>query len=232
MCGLALSELADYPWNMIGALASVASLLATLGIGAWVIRDVRRLDVRRKRVKRPGEAFFVIPAVQYHNCDHAHQNEYEHNTKIIILRADTVSTVDLVIKSLVDFDTDQVYLGVEDNNFNRPCFIEVYNRFITTGYRRQTVPGDGTSYDYIDKYFYYHFVEHVQWPEGENKALGFKIKTGKAGRYKLNIVFLGAAVYGRVDDLTIVVSKEPREDICCCIPAYMGWNCAVGIKPN
>jgi hypothetical protein len=205
-----MCQLSDWPWGMIGALGSWVSIVVTLCIGVYVIRDVRRLDRPRKTGERPGTAYFVIPSSLHHSCDFAQSDECSHLVKSITLSSHSVIIVDLYIESNISIKTDQVYFGFPGDFHRTPFFSEVCNRFMTKGPRQHVTPGDGSNQDYTDKHKFYHAVENWSWSIGDGKAYGFKIHTERAGIYALDINFLGDISAGKIDELQVVVEDEPR----------------------
>jgi hypothetical protein len=88
--------------------------------------------------------------------------------------------------------------------------------------------------DYFDNYHYYqHVVANRRWSAGIHRAIGFKIKTGKVGRYPMNLSFTGDVISGDIQgDLAILVQEEPGERIMTCLrPEHMSRDCAVGLRP-
>jgi len=66
-----------------------------------------------------------------------------------------------------------------------------------------------------------------------HRAIGFKLKTGKVGRYDMILSFAGDIVSGDLKgDLTLLVENEPGGRIMTCIrPEHLSRDCAVGIRP-
>jgi hypothetical protein len=230
--GLIMSELADWPWNMIGALISAASLLATVIIGGFVIRDVRRLDRPRRAARRPGIAHFIIPSSLHHGCDFAKANEYEHRVKSITLPSHRTRIVDLFIESSISLTTSQVSFGFEGEYFGKPVCTEIFNRFIVSGPRRCVIPGKPDNNDYCDKHKFYHAVENWDWSIGDGKTYGFKIVTDEPGIYILDINFSGDVSAGKIDDLQVVVQDEPTNLMYCVQEEHISKDCAAGLKPK
>ncbi len=166
----AATGLASWPWSMIGVLFSVTTWPITLLV---IIFLNRRPERRVNKLKKPVDAHFVVPHIQYHACAYARQNEHEHLLKTLVLPSDSDLVVDMCMKSHVHFETSQIYLGCYENPLDKPQPYEICNRFITTGRKRHVIPGDGND-DYLDKYGYYHFVEKISWSKNMDKVFGFK----------------------------------------------------------
>ena len=218
-------------WGMVGALAGIASVIATLGIGVFVIHDVRRLERPRKSSKNPGIAYFIIPSSHHYKSEIARSNEHEHRVKSITLPAHSTTTIDLYIEASVFLETSQVYFGFTGDFQRKPYFIEVFNQFVTQGYRRSVVPGNNDNDDYIDKHKFYHAAEKWYWSIGDGKTYDFKINTNEPGSYDLEINFLGDISAGKIADLRVVVENEPHTLMHCVRREHMSCDCAVGMKP-
>ena len=223
------SGLMAWPWSMIGVLLTAITWPITL---AFIIYYNRRPERRRKKLKFPGETHFVVPAIQYHNCSYAPQNEHERLLKNIVLPAHAEVIIDFCVNPAIDLDTSQVILGCEGKTSEKPYAFEVLNRFVEKGNRRTARPGNPNCDDYLDKYHYYHLVERTQWSEGTVRALGFKFKTGRPGIYKLRIFFTGDAIEGSADDLKIHVEDDPVTRMYCVVDQHRSMNCVAGLAPR
>ena len=226
-----LCAVADWPWPMIEGLISIASLFATVTIGLILIRDIHRLDRPRRPALKPGVAHFIVPANYHHPCDFTRANEHEHRLKVITLPSCSTRVIDLYIETNILIRTQQVYFGFAGKYADKPYFTEIDNRFITAGPRRIVVPGKRDNQDYRDKHKFYHAVEDWSWSIGDGKTYGFKITTCKAGRYKLEINFLGDISAGRIDDLVVLVEDDPTTLMRCVRQEHQAWGCSVGLRP-
>jgi hypothetical protein len=183
MPAAAASTLASWPWSMYGVLFSVVTWPITL---AFIIFYNRRPERRISKLKHPVSAHFIVPSARYHSCSYARQNEHEHMIKTLVVKSHSIFVVDMVIKAHIHFRTSQIYIGCYESDLEKPEPIEICNRFITSGKRRQSKPGDGND-DYLDKYGYYHQVESASWSINSDRALGFKFKSDAPGIYTLRI---------------------------------------------
>jgi hypothetical protein len=209
----------------------------------FLVYDVLRPERRRQRIHRDiGKAHFVIPQSFYHACDYARQNETEHLVNVIAVRPDTEIIIDIVVLPNIDLEIDTYTFGTdgdpaehsEERRFlGKPYATAVCNRFIEAGRGRILEPGPNND-DYLDKHHYYHHVvANQRWSGGVHRAIGFKVKIGKVGRYDMALSFSGDVVSGDIKgDLAIIVQNEPGERIMRCVrPEHMSRDCAVGIRP-
>jgi hypothetical protein len=224
------SSFLTWPWPII----SVVVALFTWTVTVLTIIYYNSRPERRERKLKIGAATtsFIIPSSKHHDCSFAKQDELSHEVKQIVVPSHSEVIVDLIIKPLLDFNTTQVYFGFEGNENDRPKVLEYCNRFIVKGHRRHVIPGKGQYEDYTDKYHYYHAVESIQWSKDDVKAMGFKIKTRRPGRYQAKMTLIGDVVACALMELTVRVETEPQHRMVCVTPEHMSRNCAVGIDPR
>jgi hypothetical protein len=217
-------------WNMISALISSVGVLLTAIALCFLIYDSLRPERRKRKLTKPAEAYFIIPSCLTHSCDYAYQNEFTHKLKEIIIPANNEIIIDIIITPLMSFTSRAVYFGCHgDNPHTKPRPLEYVNQFILQGNRRHVVPGKGND-DYVTNDNFYYVVETRYWSEGINGIMGFKICTGPPGKYQAKLYFAGEWRMGEIDDLSIVVSEEPRKLMYCIDRHHAHMNCAAGIK--
>ena len=219
--------LLGYPWSQVGVLFSFITWPITLAV---VIFYNRRPERRIAKMDDPVSAHFVIADKRFHPCSYARQNEHEYLIDTVVLKSNSECIIDLCLKAHVHFKTTQIYLGCFET-FGQPVPYEVCNRFIKTGNRRTSVPGEENE-DYVDKYGYYHMVEPISWSKGMDKCLGFKFRTGKPGIYTLRIYFNGDEIEPFDEKLQIIVENEPRKRMICVMKSHEALSCAAGIVPH
>jgi hypothetical protein len=226
-------------WRTFCALVSAVVSSFTLITVVIAIYTATRPGIRRRTLRNPGMAYFVIPSQRHHHCDFAHQDSGEHLVQKIVVPSDRKVTVDMIIKPVLNFNTVEVSFGCNHESTvpTKPYAFEYYNRFIELGKRRNVLPGVGEYDDYFDKHQYYHVVQNWQWSAGMVKALGFKIKTNDPGNYHMEFYLFGDAVLGKIPRkkvvLDIAVSDHPVEIMRCCDPKHLGKPCALnGIRPR
>lgn len=222
------SAVTSWPWwNVVSALGSVLSVVATVGVG-WYVSGY----LRTSHLKAPGSAHFIVPSSLQHTCDFASQNGHEHRLTTAVLPAHSVCIIDLIIEPVRDLQTTEFMLEFVGDLDAKPYAFEVLNRFIEIGPRRIVVPGEGDNRDYIDKHKLYHYVTEMSWPREITKAYGFKVKTRAPGTYDIRIHIVGTLVAGIISGLRVVVQDEPWQLMYCVDPSHMSWNCAAGIVPS
>jgi|SRR5215472_9784900 len=231
-------------WAITGAVLAGAGVLINAIATGFLVYDVVRPERRQRRIRRDiGKAYFVVPQSFYHACDYARQNEDEHLVNTIAVRPDVEINIDIVVLPNVDLEIDTYSFGTdgdpaehsEEKRFvNKPYATSICNRFIEAGRGQLIEPGNNNN-DHLDKHHYYHHVvTNKRWSAGMHRAMGFKIKTGKVGKYDMVLSFAGDIVSGHIKgDLRIVVEEEPGERIMKCLRSeHMSRDCAVGIRPS
>jgi hypothetical protein len=219
-----VGTVSTWPWSMISAAIGAAALLILVHVN--FLRPWRR----RKKLKNPAIAHFVIPSNKHHGCDFAVQNEQEHLVKTIVVPAQGEILIDLRIQPRMAFVTSEISIGCEGEVTETPFATEYLNRFIETGEGKHIIPGNGNRH-YIDKYHFYHCRESQrQWSRGFVLSLAFKLKTRKSGRYVLDIYFVGDEVEGK-DQLTIIVEDKPKTVIRCVERKHKRMQCRKAIQP-
>jgi hypothetical protein len=76
--------------------------------------------MRRRKLKNPIKAQFVIPPVQHHGCDFVAQDSTEHITKTIVLRSNSEAIIDLRFEPRLFFSTSEISLGCEGDVSKTP----------------------------------------------------------------------------------------------------------------
>jgi hypothetical protein len=218
-----IAAVAPWPWPMIATFVGVATLGAVLHVN--FIRPIRR----RRKLRQPVKSLFVIPARRHHGCDFASQNEDEHLLKTVVLPANSEIIVDLRFEPRVFFTNAEIVVGCEGDPSTVPHGTEYFNRFIEAGEGKQIVPGSGNLH-YIDKHGFYHVRETPrQWSRGTFRAMAFKFKTQKPGKYQLDIYFMGDEVEGKSTNLQITVEDRPTTIMhCTALLENIGANRAEG----
>lgn len=217
---------ANWPWPIISAFVALGALTVIVHV------NIVRPRVRRRRLRMPAQAWFVVPPKKHHGCDFAWQDDNEHIFKTIVLPPDSEMTVDFRFNPRLFFHSSEIVIGCEGDM--APKAIEYFNRFIVKGEGRHIIPVQGNRH-YIDKHGFYHYRELAaarQWSRETFGAMAFKFKTSTQGRYTIDIYFLGDEVEGKNSELTIVVEDDPRTMMRCIDRKHKQLSCATkGLAP-
>lgn len=223
-CAIAAS-IAAQPWQTISVFLSIIVLIVI--VHGNIVRPIRR----RRMLKKPAEAWFVIPAKKHHGCDFSVQDEQEHLTKPIVLPQFSEAFVDLAFFPKIFLTNSELIIGCDGDNAPRP--IEYHNRFVEQVEKQRIVPGPEHLH-YTDKHGFYHFKEAPPraWSRGTHRAVAFKFRTKQPGKYAVTIFFSGDEVEGENSELTIVVEAAPNTTMNCVNRKHKKQPCAMsGIKP-
>jgi hypothetical protein len=222
-----LEDIRDLPWPTIAAFASVATLIMV----GWV--NFGRPFRRRRKLRKPVIAEFVLPSAKHHACDFAEQDNREHLLKTIVLPAHSEVTVDLRFTPQLNFEGTEISMGCLGAINRIPYATEYFNQFIKEGAGQQIKPGPGNRH-YLDKHNYYHIRDNNprRWTVGQCVSVALKIKTSGPGKYPVEVYFPGDEVEGKAEDLMIVVEDSPRTLMPCKDKQHRRSSCARGIKPR
>jgi hypothetical protein len=219
------ASVAAQPLQAISIILSVIVLLVIVHVN--IIRPMRR----RKALKRPVRAWFILPSTKHHGCDFAVQDDKEHSAKTIVLPPFTDILIDLSFFPKLFFTNSELVIGCGAEDGPRP--IEYHNRFVEQIEKQRIVPGPQNQH-YTDKHGFYHYKDSPPraWSRGTHRAVAFKFRTQKPGRYPVTIFFIGDEVEGENSELTIVVESSPKTAMKCVRPEHKKQSCASrGIKP-
>jgi hypothetical protein len=219
------SAVTAWPWSMVAAIFGIAAFSVLI----WV--NFIRPHLRRRRVRRPGNVFFIVPAKEHHGCDYAIQDDCEHHISTIVLPANTVVTVDMIFQTSVYFNFAELSFGCDGVLTEKPYAIEYLNRFVEIGDGKNVIPGKGNKH-YIDKYHYYHLRDEPRHMSvGVTRALAFKIKTGAPGSYRAHVFFFGDEVEAEASNILMLVEETPNSSMQCVCVGHRRLSCAKGIRP-
>jgi hypothetical protein len=206
-----------------------STVIGGSALGVIIFANIYRPRRRRRQLREPVDAFFVICAGFERLCDYAQQDDEEHVTKTLVLPANTEIIADLVFKPRLSFRTTDVYFGCDGPSDKKPLALEYVNSFIKIGARSRIIPGPNTAH-YVDIYDYYHAVEEKGWSLGSDMSYAIKIRTRAPGIYVARAFFAGDEVEGKAE-LLIQVEVSPRTPMKCVKPAHRWKSCSHGITP-
>jgi hypothetical protein len=77
-----------WPWSMISAVVAMIALAVIVQV------NMVRPRLRRRRLRRPAEMWFIITKKTQHDCDFAIQDDQEHLVKTIVVQQDREVVID------------------------------------------------------------------------------------------------------------------------------------------
>src|SRR5437764_642506 len=109
----------DLPWTMVATIVSMCSLVVGL-VTCFVVLNVNifRPRRRKKSLKAPVDAFFIIPAKRHHTCGYAAQDEdiEGHLIREVTLPSNSETLVDLVLKVQTHFSFTELIIGCDGDS--------------------------------------------------------------------------------------------------------------------
>src|SRR5262249_4055394 len=108
------SAIAAQPMQAI----SIALSLVVLGVIVYV--NIMRPAKRRRILRKPVEAWFVIPTKKHHGCDFAVQDAGEHVTKTVVLPEFSEVLVDFSFLPKTFLANSELIIGCDGDNAPRP----------------------------------------------------------------------------------------------------------------
>jgi hypothetical protein len=209
---------------VLSSLGIVASIFA----GNWANRHIARWYLKRKI-----PAYFIIPSSRRHECDFAYQTSDEHRSTTIVVGVDAPVIVDLVFEPRREMTSSQVLAEFDGDLSDKPLILNVNNRFIEVGPRRNVVPGEEGNSDYIDKHKGYHAVESINWSANQTKTFGFTIFPRNERAFSMTLTAIGDLIEVSTAKLTLLVRENPVQYIGCCRKEHFGEECQLpGIRPK
>lgn len=216
-----------WPWSMIAVIIGFGTFCMILYV------NFIRPKLRRRKLRKPARAFFIIPKM-IRQCDYAEQEmEEEHKVKQVVLPTNSEIVIHLVYTPRLVFQTKEVAFGCEvlTGDPRKPAPIEYDNPFILQG-RNRVVPGPDNA-DYIDIDGNYHATQDKTWSVGTDRAYAFKMRTSGPGTYKAITTFSGDEREGKADDLTIRIEDYPKTPMRCVLCKHWRRPCyRHGIQPK
>jgi hypothetical protein len=207
-------------------LTIISTILITLTLIAYCIREFVWPWLRRHMLKRPIKAWFVITSKDRFDIKYAVQSEEEeHNTKLLVLPAYTDDLLlHIIWRNKLAFTQYHLVLNFDGNRKSKPLIGYFFHPFVKVG---EAVKKPGLSQGhYIDYHDNYHIDEERHRAFHQTITYGFKIGTRDPGRYKLTICVVADGVDGEVS-LPVYVEDKPTTKMKC----TKHWFCTVEPRP-
>jgi hypothetical protein len=173
------------PWTVGGAIAAI--IAAVVVVCTALYKFVFAPLWRRRELKRPCHAWFLIAASNQRQITHALQDDHEHRIEELTLQSNSEFEIEVLYISSINLETAESYFGCEAQDNNqidvKPIITSFCNRFIERGTNEENLDTHPDT-NYTDHHKYYHLRKSKKIARGEPYSLGFKMKTKKAGRYE------------------------------------------------
>ncbi|HWA39591.1 MAG TPA: hypothetical protein VG873_17185 [Burkholderiales bacterium] len=197
----------DWPWPLIGGLLSLTVLL----VGLWV--NFGRPEVRRAALRTPARAYFHVPELDLGDIGYAIQDEQAHNVKELVLPSNSLVNIEVAYYPTIHFNVKELIFISEGMMDEKPLPTERFTSFVKVG-KNHWIPGIDET-DYIDRKGNYHVRSDASRDVGSCYVLGLKLRTQKAGLYKVIVSWMTDEIEGNATDLSIRVEDTPQTRMRC-----------------
>jgi hypothetical protein len=123
------------PWTISGAVAAIVAAVVVIISGTYEFILGPRW--RRRVLKRPCKAWFLIASTQQRTISHAIQDHREHYVEELTLASDSEYELDFCYVPTITFTVSDIYFGFnkqDDRDLDtKPIIQSYYNRFIERG---------------------------------------------------------------------------------------------------
>jgi hypothetical protein len=175
---------------------------------------------RRRRLRRPFDAHFLITAADQFPLDYVQQNNREHYVKKLVVPPHSEIPIQIVLVPKVSFMQHELYFGCDESlmDKNKPRATEWFVPFVREGVRKSGKPGPDHPGHYTDINGFYHVRENYLYT-ADCRIIGFKLLTGRTGTFRAQVYTQTDDVRGRAD-LKIKVEEPAKTKMRC----YRKWH--------
>jgi hypothetical protein len=221
VAGGALSIMLEGPWTTGGALAAI--IAAVVVIISGVYEFILGPRWRRRVLRQPCKAWFLIASTQQRKIDHAVQDHQQHYVEELTLASHSEYDLDFCYVPTITFTVADIYFGFnkqDDRDLDtKPIIKSYHNRFIERGIPEES-PETHPETNYADHHKYYHLIKSKNIARHECYTIGCKIQTRKAGRYEFNLFFSGEEVGQPTNKMFVRVEDNPTTKMKCTFPKH------------
>jgi hypothetical protein len=201
-------------WSMVSAFLSAVAVFLV-----WYT-SIFRPWRRRRRLRRPFDAYFLITSTGRFPLDYVQQNDREHYVKKLVVPPHKEIPIQIVLEPRVSFVQHELYFGCDESlvDENKPRATEWFVPFVTEGVRKSGKPDAEHSGHYTDYNGFYHVRENYLYT-ADTRVIGFKLLTGRTGTFRAQVYAVTDEVRGRAD-LKIMVQERAKTKMRC----YRRWH--------
>jgi hypothetical protein len=209
-----LAEVSRFPIPTIGAALSLLTLILVY------YTQIARPRSRRRKLKRPCDAYFIVTSADRRRLGYVSQDEREHFLKELVVPAGEIVPIEILIEPRMNFRYAELIFGFEDmqNLTSKPVVESFYAPFIVRGARQKGSPENNYSH-YVDHHGHYHIAENRDVSLKTYRSMGFSIRTREPGVYAATIAFTGDEVEGETN-LKLRVEAKPETTMTCAWPTH------------
>jgi hypothetical protein len=190
---------------MIAAVLSAAVLISYLAV------EFVRPSIRRRKLKRPCDVTFVIPADRDSQlCEYAVLDDDWHLTKTITVPAHKDIHLELRLVPRLNFIESEFAFGCDGDAKldTKPFAVESFSSFVDRGKAKKGSPETNDNH-YTDRHLYYHIKRNEQRSVGQHYIAGFLVRTREPGIYRAEVEVTNERRQG-LHTLTIKVESPPK----------------------
>ena len=226
--GAAMANVLEGPWAIGGAIAAIIGAVGVIISGGYEF--LIRPYWRRKRLKRPCKACFLIAALDQRKISYAEQDAHEHYVEELTLASNSEYEIDFMYIPSVTFSVSEIYFGFNKQDYKdlntKPIIKSFCNRFIERGTNEES-PETHPDTNFADHHKFYHIRKPKNITRREPYCVGIKIQTRKAGLYEFNLVFSGEETGYSKNKLLVRVEDNPTTRMRCVLPQHRWTGCFV-----
>jgi hypothetical protein len=195
----ALASIQDWQWPIISAFLSAAAV--SLIVYTQIVRPWKR----RRKLKRPFDAYFLITSLGRFPLNYVQQDDREHLVKELVVPPNSEIPIQIVLEPRLSFMEREIYFGCTESlvDKGKPYAAEYFVPFLRKGVRRK--PDAANPGHYTDYNGFYHVRENYLYTK-DTRVIGFKLVTRETGTYPAQIYTVTDDARGRAD---LVIRVEP-----------------------
>jgi hypothetical protein len=195
-----------WPWSIIISAAALSVVAYTQIIRPWR---------RRRRLRRPFDAYFVITTPGRFRMGYVVQDDKEHYVKELVVPSHSEVSIQIALEPKLSFLQHELYFGCDEGlvDEEKPRATEWFVPFVREGVRRSGKPDEAHPGHYTDYNGFYHVRENYLYTK-DARVIGFKLVTRRTGTFPAQIYFVTDDVRGKAE-LSIRVEQPARTKMRC-----------------
>ncbi len=196
-----------WPWAIIFSAASFFAGVAYI--------QILRPWHRRRRLRRPFDAYFVITTPGRFRMGYVVQDDKEHFVKQLVVPAHSEVSVQIALDPRLSFLQRELYFGCDESleDEDKPRATEWFVPFVREGARGSGKPGKDHPGHYTDYNGFYHVREDYLYTK-DVRVIGYKLRTGRTGIFPVQIYVQTDDVRGEAE-LSLRVEGPPTTRMRC-----------------
>jgi hypothetical protein len=170
---------------------------------------------KRRQLRRPFDAYFLIPSADQFALDYAQQNNRAHYVRKLVVPPHKEIPIQIVLEPRLSFMQRELYFGCGEHlaDEEKPRATEWFVPFVREGIRKSGKPDAEHPGHYTDTNGFYHVREDYLYTS-DTRVIGFKLLTGRPGTFQAQVYTVTDDVRGQAD-LKIKVQGPPKTKMRC-----------------